>query len=273
MKNKKVVAIIQARMGSTRLPGKVMLPIVGKPMLWHIIERVKRCKNVDSIVVATTIRQEDKMIINLAEKCSVETFIGKENDVLDRYYQAAKKFSADIVVRITADCPLINPPTIDKMVDLCLKENAEYICGHPDYPSIEQGIGVISFSALEKLKTLANKEYQKEHVTIFIKENPELFKIVANISKNIFQRKDMRLTVDTKEDLRLMRVIYNRLYKKNEIINLEDVVRLLENNPKLKEININVKMSDVNKYASSKILKKKILKSLNRKENNGEKNI
>lgn len=273
MKNKKIVAIIQARMGSTRLPGKVLLQIKDKPVLWHVIERIKRCKNVDSIVVATTTRQEDKMIVELAEKCGVETFTGKENDVLGRYYQAAKKFGADIIVRITADCPLINPPTIDKMVDLCLKENAEYICGHPDYPSIEQGIGVISFSALEKLKTLANKEYQKEHVTIFIKENPELFKVSAIKPELIFQRKDMRLTVDTKEDLKFMREIYNRLYKENKIINIEDVVRLLENNPKLKEININVKMSDVNKYASSQTIKKKILKSLKRKDNNGEKNI
>ena len=273
MKGKNVVAIIQARMSSTRLPGKVMLPIVGNPMLWHVIERVKRCKKVDSIVVATTTNQEDKAVIKLAEKCGVKTFTGKENDVLDRYFQAAKKFSADIIVRITADCPLINPDTIDKMVTLCLKEKADYICGHPNFFSIEHGMEVISFSALEKVKTWANKDYQKEHVTIFIKENPKLFKIVTIIPKNIFQRKDMRLTVDTKEDLELMQEIYNRLYKKNEIIDIEDVVRLLINNPELKKINSKIKMSEINKYASSKILKKKVLKSLTGKSNNGEKNI
>ncbi|MBA7558935.1 8-amino-3,8-dideoxy-manno-octulosonate cytidylyltransferase [subsurface metagenome] len=273
MKRKNVVAIIQARVGSTRLPGKVMLPIVGKPMLWHVIERVKRCKKIDSIVVATAFIKENNPIIELAKECKVEIFIGSENDVLDRYYQAAMKFNVDVIVRITADCPLINPHTIDKMVDLCLKENAEYICGHPDYPSIEQGIGVISFSALEKVKTLTDKDYQKEHVTIYIKENPELFKIVAFIPKIIFQREDMRLTVDTKEDLILMREIYDKLYKENEIIEIEDVVSLLENNPDLKKINMNVEMSDVNKYASSRTLKKKILKSLTRKSNNGEKYI
>jgi len=272
MKKKKVVAIIQARMGSTRLPGKVLKNIGGKAMLWHIIERVKRCKNVDSIVVATTTRQEDKMIIELTEKCVVETFAGKENDVLDRYYQAAKKFSADVIVRITADCPLINPITIDNMIDSCLKEDADYICGHPDFPSIEQGMGVVSFSALSKLKSLANKDYQREHVTIYIKENPELFKIVAFIPKIIFQRKDMRLTVDTKEDLRLMREIYDKLYKENEIIDIEDVVRLLVNNPELKKINSKIKMSEINKYASSKILKK-VLKSLTRKDSYEEKDI
>jgi len=273
MKKKKVVAIIQARMGSTRLPGKVMLPIVGKPMLWHIIERAKRCKKVDSIVVATTTNQEDKAVTNLAEKYETGSFAGDEDNVLKRYYEAAKKFSADIIVRITADCPLINPTTIDEMIDLCLEENADYICGHPNFPSIEQGVEVFSFIALEKTKNMATKDYQREHVTIYIKENPNLFRIVTIIPKKIFQRKDMRLTVDTIEDLRLMREIYDRLYKENEIIKIDNVVSLLEDNPDLKKINMNIEMSDVNKYASSQTLKKKILKSLTRKDNNEEKNI
>jgi spore coat polysaccharide biosynthesis protein SpsF len=271
MKNKKVVAIIQARMGSTRLPGKVLMDIIGKPMLWHVIERVKRCKKVDSIVVATTIREEDKAVTDLSKKCGVKSFAGSINDVLDRYYQAAKKFSADIIVRITADCPLINPNTIDKIVSLCVKEDADYICGHPDFPSIEHGMEVMSFSTLEKVKNIAIKDYQKEHVTIYIRENPELFKIVVNIPKIIFQRKDMRLTVDTKEDLKLMKEIYDRLYTENEIIDVENVVRLLINNPELKKINTKIEMSNINKYASSQTLKRKILKSLTKKENNEEK--
>ncbi len=272
MKKKNVVAIIQARMGSTRLPGKVMMPIVGKPMLWHVIERVKRCKNIDSIVVATTSKKENNPIIELAKKCKVEIFIGSENDVLDRYYQAATKFNADIIVRITADCPLINPNTIDKMINLCLKENADYICGHPDFHSIEQGVEVVSFAALKKMMNMATKDYQKEHVTIYIKENPELFKISAIKPGLIFRRKGMRLTVDTKEDIKLIREIYNRLYKENEIIDIKDVVRLLINNLNLKKINFKVEMSNINKYASSQILKRKILKSL-KSNNNGEKVI
>ncbi len=192
---------------------------------------------------------------------------------MDRYYQAAKEFSADIIVRITADCPLINPDTIDKLVTLCLKENADYICGHPNFPSIEKGMEVFSFIALEKAKNITTKDYQREHVTIFIKENPDLFKIRAIIPRAVFQRVDMRLTVDTKEDLKLMREIYNRLYKENEIIDIEDVINLLESNPDLKKINMKVEMSDVNRYASSRTIKKKILKSLTGKSNNGEKNI
>ena len=262
MKNKKVVAIIQARMGSTRLSGKVMLPIVGKPMLWHVIERVKRCKKVDSIVVATTTNQEDNAVIKLAKKCGVDSFAGNEDNVLERYYETAKKFSADIIVRITADCPLINPDTIDKMVTLCLKENADYICGHPNFASIEQGVEVFSFIALGKVKNMANKDYQREHVTIFIKENPDLFKIRAIKPRTVFQRTDMRLTVDTKEDLKLMREIYKRLYIENTIIDLEDVVELLISNQSLRKVNLNIEMSDINKYVSSRTIKKKILKSL-----------
>ncbi len=251
MIKKKVVAIIQARMGSTRLPGKVLMNISEKPMLWHVIERIKKCKKIDSIVVATTSKDEDKAIIKIAKKCGVETFAGSENDVLDRYYQAAKKFNADIIVRIVADCPLINSSTIDEMIDLRLKENAEYVGGHPVLPSIEQGMEVISRTALERVKNSAKKDYQKEHVTIFIRENPKLFKVRGIKPKLIFQRTDMRLTVDTEDDLKLMREIYKRLYKEDKIIDLKDVIKLLEDNPRLKAINSSVKISEINKYALS----------------------
>lgn len=269
---KKVVAIIQARMGSTRLPGKVLMDIAGKPMLWHVIERVKRCKKINSIVVATTSKEEDKIVIELAKKCGVETFAGSEEDVLDRYYQAAKKFDAEIIVRITGDCPLINPSTIDEMIDLCLKENAEYICGHPAIPSIEQGIEVVSLPALGKVKNLATEDYQKEHVTIFIRKNPELFKIRVITPQPIFRRADMRLTVDNRDDLKLMREIYNKLYKENGIIDLKDVVKLLDENPELKEINAHVEMSAINKYSVSPELRKKLLNSL-RVENPNKKEL
>ncbi len=137
------------------------------------------------------------------------------------------------------------------MIDLCLKKNAEYICGHPTIPSIEQGIEVISLSALKKVKKLAKKAYQKEHVTIFIRENPELFKIKIIKPKSIFQGHDMRLTVDTKDDLKLMREIYKRLYKEGEVIDLKDVVKLLDDNPRLRAINSGVEMSKINKYSAS----------------------
>jgi spore coat polysaccharide biosynthesis protein SpsF len=259
---KKVIAIIQARTGSTRLPSKVLRDIAGKPILFHVIERTKRCKKVESIMVATTDREEDRVIIEFARKCAVETFAGSENDVLDRYYQVAKKFKADVIVRITADCPLINSSTIDKMIDLCLKENAEYICGHPSVSSVEQGVEVISFSALERAKNAATKDYQKEHVTIFIRENPELFKIKVIKPKPIFQRTDIRLTVDTEDDLKFMRKIYDKLYKEGEIIDLKDVIKLIDKNPRLKEINAQVEMSDINKYSASPELKRKLLNSL-----------
>ena len=270
---KKVVAIIQARMGSTRLPGKVLMNLSGKPMLWHVIERAKGCKKVDSIVVATTNREEDRVVVELAIECGAYAFAGSEDDVLDRYYRAAKKFDADIIIRITADCPLINPSTIDGMVALCLKENAEYICGHPTIPSLEQGIEVVSLPALEKIKNLAAEDYQKEHVTLFIRENPELFKIIAIEPQPIFRRSDMRLTVDKRDDLKLMREIYNKLYRESGIIDLADVVKLLDETPELKEINAHVEMSDINKYSISPELRKKLLDSLGVENPNNKKEL
>lgn len=114
---KKVVAIIQARMGATRLPGKILMDIAGKPMLCHVIERMKQSKNVDSIVVATTTKEEDKAVLELAKECGIKIFAGSEDDVLDRFYQATKKFGADVIVRITVDCPIIDPQIVDVAIN------------------------------------------------------------------------------------------------------------------------------------------------------------
>jgi len=262
---KKVVAIIQARMGSTRLPGKVLMDVAGRPMLWHIIERVKRSKNVDLIVVATTDKDEDKKILKLARNCSVKAFAGSEEDVLDRYYQAANKFGAYVIVRITGDCPFITPDTIDDMVEICLSNNAEYINHHPSYITIEEGIEVVTFSALKRVKKLATSNQHREHVTIFIRENPQLFNIGVIIPPKIFQRDDMRLTVDNVEDLELVQKIYDLLYKENEITSLKEVVKLLEENPDLMSINAEIKMSEINQYLDSEKIRTKILDSLDEK--------
>jgi len=122
-----VVAIIQARMGSSRLPDKVMMPIAGKPMFWHVVDRVKKAKLIDEVVVATSTNTKDKRIVDFCKKNNVEVFTGSENDVLDRYYQCAKKYKAEIVVRITADCPLIDPKIVDKSIRTFFKGNFDYL--------------------------------------------------------------------------------------------------------------------------------------------------
>ena len=235
----KVVAIIQARTGSTRLPGKVLMDIAGKPMLWHVIDRVKSGKTIDQIVVATTEKEENKAIIELARECGVETFAGSEEDVLDRYYQAARKFNADVIVRITSDCPLIDPTIVDKVVDY-YKDNINKIDYVNTAPSFPEGVDteVFSFNALETAWKGAKKRYEREHVCIYMHENPAIFRLAT-----IENDKDMshiRFVVDRMEDLTAVREIFKYLYKKGRIFHTQDILNLLEEKTEIIEINKNV---------------------------------
>ncbi|MGA8164632.1 MAG: methyltransferase domain-containing protein [Waddliaceae bacterium] len=252
----RVVAVIQARTRSTRLKQKVLLELVGKPILWHVIERAKRCQTVDAIVVATTDLDEDIPIRQLAGQCRVESFPGDAANVLDRFYQAAKKTGATLIVRITADCPLIHPPTVDEMVKLCKRENVDYVCLDPTSPTFEVGAEVMTFKALETTRQLAKTELQQEHVTLYIREHPDRFSI--RLCPPSFTRGSIRLTVDEEADFLLMQDIYQRLYQENQVVDLKDVLRLLDENPELKEINAAVKPSEINQYATSETLRKKI---------------
>lgn len=233
-RDSRVVAIIQARTGSTRLPGKVLMPIAGKPMLWHVIDRLKNCKNVDSIVVATTNRDEDKPLLEIAKESSVETFAGSEDDVLDRYYQAAKKFYADVIVRITADCPLLDPKIVDDVVDYYRNNAVDYVNTGPSFP---EGVDteIFSFNALETAWKNAKRNYEREHPSIYIHEHPEKFKLAK-----IENKKDMShicLTVDRAEDLIVVRKVFERLYKEGEVFHMQEVLDFLEKNPEIMEIN------------------------------------
>jgi len=234
----KVAAIIQARMGSMRLPNKVLADIEGKSMLWHVINRLKRAELVDEIIVATTTNREDEPIIELAEEIKLKWFRGSESGVLDRYYQAAKKYEADVIVRITADCPLVDPQITDKVIKYYLnnKNKFDYVSNilERTYP---RGLDteVFSFNALEKSWYKAKKLYEREHVTPYICEHPETFRL-ANV-ENSKDLSYMRWTVDEEKDLEFVRGIYNRLYKKKEVFLMKDVFTLLKKEPHLMQIN------------------------------------
>jgi spore coat polysaccharide biosynthesis protein SpsF len=238
MKKNNIVAIIQARMGSTRLPGKVLMDVCGKPILEHVIERTKKCKEIDSIVVATTNRVEDKVIIKLAKKCKTKSFTGSEKDVLDRYYQAAKKFNANIIVRITADCPLIDSLVIDKVVKYHLENQREvdYTTKPRAYPE-GLDVEVFSFEILKKAWKEAKKPSEREHVTPYILNHPEIFYLseLSNDINNDFS--SMHWSVDEEQDLKFVKKIYKKLYKDGEIFYMEDVLKLLKEQPELMEIN------------------------------------
>ena len=238
--DQRVVAIIQARMGSTRLPGKTLTEICGKPLLQHIIERIQHCEFIDDIVVATTENKEDYAIIKLSDKLGVKSFTGSENDVLDRFYQCAKKFDADIVVRVTADDPFKDPDVIDRAVkELISDKGLDYVSNtiKPTYP---EGIDieVITLKALERAWKEADKKSEREHVTPYIWNNPEIFR-VSNFENDI-NLSNLRWTLDTPQDLEFTRDIYKRLYSADSIFFMNDILELLRKEPWLASINTGI---------------------------------
>jgi len=239
----KIVAIIQARVGSTRLPRKVLRRIAGKPMLWHVIERVKRARLVDAVVVATTEKREDSVVEKIAKECGVECFRGSEEDVLDRYYRAAERFGADVVVRITADCPLIDPELIDRAIELFLSGNFDYVSNTlpPTYPD-GLDVEVFSFNALEKAWRMARMASEREHVTPYIRNHPEIFTL-GNLKSEV-DLSHMRWTVDRIEDLEFVREVYRELYRKGKNFHMKEVLRLLEDKPELAEINRHIERDE-----------------------------
>ena len=231
-----VVGIIQARMGSSRLPGKTMMNIEGKPLLEHLITRIKKCKTLNDIVIATTDQERDAVIVNLAKKCDVKWFIGSEPDVLDRFVKAAERFKADMVVRICADNPLTSPNEIDKLVNHHLRTGADYSYNNRPHPKgLLDGAGaeIVNLNVLKKISKLATEKRYREHVTLFILENPKLFKIERLDADEKLRRPELRLDVDYEEDLDFIKEIYARLYRPNNLIKLVDVIDLLNEYPEL----------------------------------------
>lgn len=238
---KKTVAIIQARVGSTRLPGKVLLDLKGKTVLNHVVDRVKKSKYIDEVIVATTYLEQDDKIVDECNKIGCKYFRGSESNVLSRYYLCAKENKADIVIRITSDCPLIDPLVIDEMLDFYLKSNYKLVTNAGDihnrtYP---RGLDteIFDFDTLENAYKNANKDYQKEHVTPYIYENEK----DIYYYKNDIDYSKYRLTLDTKEDFELIKRIYDLLYMDGEKFYLDDIVKTLLKEPDLEQINKYIK--------------------------------
>lgn len=232
-----VVAIVQARMGSSRLPGKTMKEILGKPMLWHMINRLKESKLIEKIVIATTTKERDRIILEFAEKNGLESYAGSEEDVLDRYYQAAKKFGVETIVRLSTDCPLIDPELVDGVIRRYLenRDRLDYAHNGLSYPDGIVETAVFSFTALEKAWREARLASEREHVTAYIWKNPELFRIdTVEYEEDL---SDMRLVVDDERDFQLVTEIFHNLYKEGEIFHLKDILHFLGKKPELLELN------------------------------------
>jgi spore coat polysaccharide biosynthesis protein SpsF (cytidylyltransferase family) len=233
---KRTGIIIQARMGSTRLPNKVLMNISEKPLLWHVIERCKKA-HVNKIIVATSINKKDDEIQKFCEENMVDFFRGSEENVLERYYKTAKKFELDIILRITGDCPLISPTVINKMIEKFNNEDLDYL-SNVSTRSFPRGLDceIFSFKTLEKTYKLAKEKRDKEHVTTFIYGNPKRFRIGEFFAEGKLKNTNIRLCVDTEKDLKLIKIIYSKLYSGN-IILITDVINFLEKKPQLIKIN------------------------------------
>lgn len=246
LKNEKVVVIIQARMGSTRLPGKVLLDLGGKPMLARVVSRCRQATMVDQVVIATSDDPSDDAIENYCIAQGYPYLRGSLHDVLDRYYQAARQFEASIIVRITADCPLIDPAVIDQVVSALIGGEQEsewdFVANRlpppwkRSYP-IGLDVEVCTFSALERAWKEAKEAHQREHVMPYLYEQEGRFQVL--VLNHIPDYGDLRWTVDTPEDLALIRQIYSRFDGEDEF-SWMDVIELFQHEPALAEINASV---------------------------------
>jgi spore coat polysaccharide biosynthesis protein SpsF len=229
-----VIAIVQARMSSTRLPNKTLLPLAGKPTLFHVINRLQECKTLNKIIVATSTHSNDDLIENWCKGAHLDFYRGSLTDVLDRYYCAAKEFNAEVVVRITADCPVIDSEIVDQVVTKFFANNFDACALAGDFPD---GLDcqVFSLSALEKAWREATLPSEREHVGPYIDNNPELFKIGRlHKFKGLSHH---RWTLDEPEDYEFLKILFTKLNGVVPHFKTKDILDLMEKEPELMKIN------------------------------------
>jgi len=229
----KISAIIQARTSSTRLPGKVLKELPensGITCLEHVIRRLKQCKKLDEIIIATTTKKVDDIIIDVTKKENIKYFRGSENNVLQRYYQAAIENDVDIIVRVTSDCPCIEPKIVDRVIESHIKLRKTYIdfTANNIVRTYPRGLDVevFDFDILERTYIEAKTDFDREHVTPFIYNNPKKFRLNNITAPEELLFPDLRITLDTEKDYKFLCMIFKRLYPKNKYFNAYDIVKL-----------------------------------------------
>jgi len=243
-----IICMVQARMVSSRLPEKVMITLSGKPMIQHILESLVRSKTItdtDLVVLTTTQKRDDKLVKYL-KKNNWKYFRGDEDDVLKRYYDAAIRYNADYIIRITADNPLTDPSIVDLVVTKAIENKVDYASNNllKTYP-LGYVVEVISRNTLEKIEKLARGSILREHVTPYIYKNLKKFKTLNVATTKSLSYPNWRLTVDTIEDFKLIKKIFENLYSENKSIKYEDVVEFILKNPELLKINKNIRQVKV----------------------------
>ncbi len=240
------VAIIQARMGSSRLPGKVLKDLGGETVLGRVVRRLRGSRQISNIVVATTTEAADKVIVAECDRLKVLCFRGSEQDVLDRYYQAARANAAEAVVRVTSDCPLIDAKLVDETVAVFRDERADY-ASNVSPRTYPRGLDteVFTFDALDRAWREAREPHQREHVTPYLYEHPRIFKLASLSGATDYSR--YRWTLDTREDLELLRAIYSRFDGRDDF-SWHEALRLMEREPELAELNSQVLQKSVRQH-------------------------
>ncbi len=238
-----VNAIIQARCGSTRFPNKVFALIDGKPLLWHVVNRLKYATKIDDIIVATTVSEKDDKIEEWCKENNVHCFRGSEENVLNRYYSASQAFPSDYVVRITADDPFKEPKVIDAVITKLIEEGYDHVTNNLP-PSFPEGLDCEAFkkSALDRSEKEAETAFEREHVTQYIYHHPEIFKI-GNVSnpENISY---LRWTVDKDVDFEMVKAVYAHRNPANKgILLMDEILEILKANPEIEKINSEVERS------------------------------
>jgi spore coat polysaccharide biosynthesis protein SpsF len=245
-----IIGIIQARMGSTRLPGKVMLSLNGEYNLCQIIRRISKSSQIDNTVVTTSIHKQDRIIERYAHRSGAKVYRGSETDVQTRMYDAARQSDADVVVRITGDCPLISPEVIDEVVHQLINSGADYSANILER-TFPRGLDVEAFTAesFDRIHEESTEPHHREHVTPYYREREDLFEHVSITSDEVFDepwmqdRTDLRLTLDEADDYELLRTVYENV-PYDEILDIRDAVRYIDEND-LSGLNANIKQKSM----------------------------
>jgi spore coat polysaccharide biosynthesis protein SpsF len=241
----KVLAIIQARTSSSRLPNKVLKLILGKPMLIHQIERVQLSKMIDHLVVSTSEDSSDDQLVGLLKNAGIDCYRGSLKNVLDRFFQTASIYNPDHIVRLTGDCPVIDFEIIDKVVELHLDNGFDYTSNAPNsnvtFPD-GLDVEVMKFGVLKKAWKESTLPSEREHVTPYINNHPEIFFTGCYVSHQNLSK--YRWTVDEPEDFDLIEKIYHSLYYSNKAFKMKDILQLMDKNPKMEFINQKIERNE-----------------------------
>ncbi len=234
----KTVATIEARMTSSRLPGKVLMSASEKPMLLHLVDRLKTVPSLDDIVIATTINPADNAIVDFAREHSINFYRGSENDVMSRVIESAEKYKADVIVEITGDCPIIDPQIIEQTIQMFKVHNADYVSNAHirGYP-IGMDTQVFLTETLKKSAAMTNDLLDREHVTLHIRNNPQIFSHIHLVPPPELYWPDLGLTLDELSDFELLKIIIEYFYEDNPFFSCLDVVKLLKSRPDLLNLN------------------------------------